>query len=90
MRLGLAIVLGLAVGIGGAWWLAREAPEAMAAKTARAENAAAANAKDARPVLYRWRDDAGNLQVTSLPPNGRKAEKVDLQPRDGIDVRGDR
>ncbi len=90
MRLGWALVLGLAAGIAVAWWTSRDTPAESRLKAERAGNAAAANAKDARPVLYRWRDDAGQLQVTAQPPKGRKAERVDLQPRDGIEVRGDR
>jgi len=86
-----AILAGLAVGIAVAWWLAREAPEATAAKRERAEQAAAANAEDARPVLYRWTDAAGVVQVTQdPPPDGRRFEKVDIQPREGIEVDGRR
>lgn len=86
-----AIAAGLVAGIVVAWWFAREAPEATEAKRQRAEQAAAAGAEDARPVLYRWTDDAGVVQVTQdPPPRGRSYEKVDIQPRDGIEVHGDR
>ena len=86
-----AILAGLAVGIAVAWWFAREAPETTAAKRERAEQAAAANAEDARPVLYRWTDAAGVVQVTQdPPPDGRRFEKVDIQPREGIEVDGRR
>ena len=86
-----AILSGLAVGIAVAWWFAREAPETTAAKRERAEQAAAANAEDARPVLYRWTDAAGVVQVTQdPPPDGRRFEKVDIQPREGIEVDGRR
>lgn len=86
-----AIVAGLAAGIAVAWWFAREAPEAAEARRGRAEQAAAANLEDARPVLYRWTDDAGVVQVTQQPPpHGRRYEKVDIQPRDGIEVDGSR
>ena len=68
MRLGWAIAFGLLAGIALAWWLSRDPPEAARAKQARAEQAAAANAEDARPVLYRWRDDAGTLHITEQPP----------------------
>lgn len=90
MRLGWALVLGVAAGIGAAWWLSRDTPAQSRVKAERAGRAAAANAEDARPVLYRWRDDAGQLQVTAQPPKGRTSERVDMQPRDGIEVRGDR
>lgn len=90
MRLGWALLLGLAAGIAIAWWTSRDTPAQARAKAERAGAAAAATARDAQPVLYRWRDDAGQLQVTAEPPKGRKAERVDLQPREGIEVRGDR
>jgi len=86
-----AIVAGIAAGIAIAWWFSREAPEAAEAKRQRAEAAAAADYEDARPVLYRWTDDAGVLQVTQEPPpRGRRYEKVDVQPREGIEVDGRR
>jgi hypothetical protein len=86
-----AIVAGLAAGIALAWWLSREAPEARDARHARAQQAAAAGYEDARPVLYRWTDDAGVVQVTQEPPpRGRHYETIDIQPRDGIEVDGRR
>lgn len=90
MRLGWAIVFGLAAGIAVAWWFSREPPEAESARRERAEQAAAANAEDARPVLYRWTDAAGRPQVTQQPPKDRKYEKIDVQPREGIEVDGSR
>jgi uncharacterized protein HemX len=48
-----AVAAGLALGIGVAWWLARDTPQQAEAKQRRAEHAAAAAAADARPVLYR-------------------------------------
>ena len=94
MRLAWAIVAGLALGVGVAWWLARDTPREAEAKQRRAEHAAAAAAADARPVLYRWHDANGVLQVTKQPPHGRDAgrryERVDVAPRKGIEVRGDR
>ena len=32
----------------------------------------AEQAREARPSLYRWRDDAGVLQITDQPPKGRR------------------
>lgn len=91
MRLTRAIVAGLAVGIGIAWWLSRDPPEVAQAKQARAEQAAAKRAEAARPVLYRWTDASGVVQITqSPPPKGRRYEKVDVQPHDGIEVHGSR
>jgi len=94
VKAGWAIVAGIAFGIGLAWWLSRDSPQQAQAKRERAEHAAAANAEDARPVLYRWRDGNGVLQVTTAPPAGkdagRKYERVDVQPRQGIEVDGRR
>ena len=86
-----AVVAGLAAGIAVAWWFARDTPEAAAAKRERSEQAASAGYEDSRPVLYRWTDAAGVLQVTQdPPPRGTRYEKVDVQPRDGIEVDGRR
>ncbi len=90
IRAAWAIVGGLLLGGALAWWLTRESPDQAAAKRERAEHAAAAMAEDARPVLYRWRDANGVLQITAQPPKGRKFEKVDRQPRAGIEVDGTR
>lgn len=94
MRLRWAIAGGIALGAGLAWWQARDTPAEAERKQAHATAARRADTQDARPVLYRWRDGAGVLQVTEHPPRGKdagsKTERVDLQPRDGIDVRGDR
>lgn len=90
MRLAWAIVGGVAIGAAIAWWSNRESPEQREAMERRASAAAAAEAEDARPVLYRWRDDNGTLHVTDEPPKGRKYERIDREPRPGIEVRGDR
>jgi uncharacterized protein HemX len=85
-----AVAAGLALGIGVAWWLARDTPQQAEAKQLRAEHAAAAAAADARPALYRWHDANGVLQITEQPPKGRKYERIDKTPRKGIEVHGDR
>ncbi len=90
MRLAWAIVAGLALGIGIAWWLSRETPAKTEAKQRRAEHAAAELARDARPSLYRWRDDAGVLQITDKPPKGRPFERIDRDSNRAIEVKGDR
>lgn len=89
MRAWLAIAAGVALGVGVAGWLSRESPDAVARKQARAGQAAAAQARDARPSLYRWRDDAGVLQITEQPPKGRRYERIDRDAPAGIRVRGD-
>lgn len=89
MRAWLAIVAGVALGVGVAWWLARESPETTSRKQARAEQAAAAQADDARLSLYRWRDDAGVLQITEQPPKDRRYERIDRDTPAGIRVSGD-
>ena len=89
MRAWAAIVAGIALGVGVAWWLARESPETTSRKQARAEQAAAAQADDARPSLYRWRDDAGVLQITERPPKDRRYERIDRDTPAGIRVSGD-
>ena len=87
MRLAWAVAAGLLLGIGTAWWLARD-PGKDEAKEARASQAAAQQARDARPSLYRWRDDAGVLQITDKPPKGRDFERIDREPERGITVKG--
>lgn len=90
MRPAWAIIAGLAIGIAAALWLSRESPRVARLKQARAEQAAAARARDAIPSLYRWRDANGVLQVTDKPPRGVHFERIGQRPRDGIEVRGDR
>lgn len=89
MRAWAAIVGGVALGAGLAWWLARASPEASGRKQALADQAAAAQARDARPSLYRWRDDADVLQITETPPKGRRFERIDRDAPAGIHVSGD-
>ncbi|MGO1541799.1 MAG: DUF4124 domain-containing protein [Luteimonas sp.] len=89
MRPTWAIALGLAAGIAVAWWFNREAPEDRQARDERARAAAEAAYEDARPVLYRWRDGNGVRQVTDRPPPaGVHYEKVDIHPREGIQIDG--
>ena len=90
MRAGWAVVAGLAIGVGVAWWLSRETPAVEHARHARAEQAAASQARDAVPSLYRWRDARGVLQVTQTPPKGVHYERIRLRPQDGIEVHGER
>lgn len=87
MRAAWAILAGLALGGGLAWWLGRDqAPQRSPEARQRAAQAAAANAEDAQRPLYRWRDDAGNLQVTDTAPQGRPYERMARDPEPGIRV----
>jgi hypothetical protein len=90
VKVAWAVAAGLALGIGVAWWMARDTPQQAEARQRRAEHAAAAAAADARPALYRWHDANGVLQVAEQPPKGRKYERIDKHPRKGIEVHGDR
>lgn len=88
MRLAWAIVAGLALGIGVAWWLARQAPGESEARQRRAARAAA-QAQDAKPSLYRWRDAAGVLQITDQPPPDRPFQRINREPDRAIKIKGD-
>jgi hypothetical protein len=90
MRLAWAMIAGLTLGIGVAWWLSREPAARTEAKQQRAERAAAELARDARPSLYRWRDPAGVLQITDKPPKDRPFERIDRDPGRAIEVKGER
>ncbi len=89
-----AVLTAIVVGGGLAWWMSRDTPDQARAKRERAEHAAAARAEDARPVLYRWHNGNGVLQITEQPPQGKDAgrlyQRIDKTPQDGIQVRGDR
>jgi hypothetical protein len=87
MRLGWAIVGGIALGAAIWWWTTRDEREHVRIER---ERKAAAVAEAARPVLYRWRDADGVLQITEKPPKGRKYTKVEREPSEGIEVHGDR
>ncbi|MBD9369540.1 DUF4124 domain-containing protein [Xanthomonas sp. XNM01] len=87
MRAAWAILGGLAIGGGLAWWLGRDqAPTRSPEARQRAADAAAAQATDAIPALYRWRDADGTLQVTDTPPKGVPYERIAREPAPGIQV----
>ena len=78
MRIAWAVLLG-AVGAGAmTWWLAREPARDAAPANASLYAAERADAAGAAQVLYRWRDDAGVVQVTDVPPRGRDYSTVDV------------
>jgi len=88
MRAAWAILAGLAVGGGLAWWLTRGEAAPSPEARERAEKAAAEAAEDALRPLYRWRDDAGNLHITDTPPPpGRAYERLAREPEPGIRVK---
>jgi hypothetical protein len=71
-----AVIAGLALGGGIAWWsIGHPGYETTEQKMARVEAAQTA----AEPKLYRWRDKHGVLQLTDQPPKGRKYELVKAQ-----------
>ena len=69
----------------GLWWLAgHPGYETPAQKLARLEAAEATARRAAEPVLYRWRDSHGVLQVSDKPPKGRKYERIQLRQDQNI------
>ena len=83
------LVLAIALGVAAWWWYTQEMPRRERERAAAAQ-VAAAQAERA-DSLYRWRDDAGNLQITEDPPTGgRKYERISRTPQDGIEIKGDR
>lgn len=85
-----AVAAGLVLGGAVGWWSQRASPDAERERQARAERAAAANARDARPVLYRWTDERGTVHYSDQAPRGRDYQRVDREPRAGIEVDGSR
>ena len=82
------LLLAVALGVAAWWWYTQEMPR-RERERAVAAGAAAIQAERA-DSLYRWRDSAGNLQITEDPPAGRKYERISRTPQDGIEVDGAR
>ena len=82
------LVLAIALGVAAWWWYTQEMPRREQARAVAAQ-AAQAQAERANS-LYRWRDDAGNLQITDEPPKGRKYERISRTPQDSIEIQGSR
>ena len=82
------LVLAIALGVAAWWWYTQEMPRRERERAAAAQ-VAVAQAERA-DSLYRWRDDAGNLQITEDPPNDRKYERISRTPQDGIETEGGR
>ncbi|WP_447938619.1 DUF4124 domain-containing protein [Pseudoxanthomonas mexicana] len=87
MRAWLAVIIGLALGGGLAWWLAQEHEHPAGQR--RPDSPRPGAQVDASPALYRWRDDAGVLQITERPPKDRRYERIDRDTPAGIRVSGD-
>ena len=82
--MGWALVAGLVLGGAVGWWqLGHPGWETMDQKVANAEKAQQ-QAKTVEPVLYRWHDADGVLQITDKPPKGRKYEKVKIRDDQNI------
>ncbi|WP_202844397.1 hypothetical protein [Luteimonas saliphila] len=91
MRLAWAVVAG-ALGAGAlAWWLTREERPSLATDAGDpVPDTPPGEARTAPtgPALYRWRDDAGIVQITDIPPKDRAYTMVDvaaLERRNTID-----
>ena len=82
------LVLAVASAAAAWWWFTTEMPR-RERERAVATEAAAIQAERA-DSLYRWRDDAGNLQITDEAPKGRKYARISRTPQDGIRVDGAR
>ncbi len=82
------VVVAVALGVAAWWWFSSEMPR----RERERENAAriAIAQAERAGTLYRWRDADGNLQVTEDPPKGRKYQRIDREPKDGIEVHGSR
>ena len=88
MRMLALLVLAVATAAAAWWWFTSEMPRRERERATAAE--AAAIQAERADSLYRWRDDAGNLQITDEPPKGRRYERISRTPRDGIEVDGAR
>lgn len=87
MRLRWAALAGALVAAALAWWLGLEAPPGARPEHA-VEGTSAPTPAVAGPVLYRWRDGSGTVQITDVPPTGREYTVVDvaaLERRNTID-----
>ena len=82
------LVLAVASAAAAWWWFTTEMPRRERERAVAAE--AAAIQAERADSLYRWRDDAGNLQITDEAPKGRKYERISRTPQDGIRVDGAR
>ena len=82
------LVLAIALGVAAWWWYTQEMPRRELERAAAAR-VAVAQAERA-DSLYRWRDDAGNLQITQDPPNDRKYERFCCKQKTAYEIKGGR
>jgi hypothetical protein len=76
--LGLLCGLGLVAAAAAYVW--HYAPESLPAEWRR-DNP---NSVEYAPVVYRWRDDAGVVQLTDKPPSGRRYEEVRIDSQQNV------
>jgi hypothetical protein len=74
---GLALAAVLLVAAAALW---RYAPEQLPAAWRR-DNP---NSREYAPVIYRWKDDKGVVQLTDTPPENRPYEEVRIDPDTNI------
>jgi hypothetical protein len=72
--LGVVVTLGVQAALGAWVWFYE--PERLPQEWRRANP----NSREYMPTLYRWKDDAGVVQVTDRPPPGRPYETVAVHP----------
>lgn len=75
---GLLILLAAAA---GAWWYF--APHTLPVSVRHAVPVSP-KAQDAAPVLYKWRDANGRLNVTDVPPGDRAYQTVRYDPNTNV------
>lgn len=77
--IGALITLGLL--LAAAAWVWRYHPEWLPDEWRRQNR----HSRDYAPVLYRWHDDAGRVQLTDTPPaDGRRYQAVQIDPNRNI------
>lgn len=78
MRTAWAVILGIVAAGIAVWWFGREDATGAGADRNAVAGSGSKQGEAARSVLYRWRDDAGTVQITDSPPRGRAHETVDI------------
>ena len=80
MRWLLLLVAALVLGGGVGWWMDHEAGGS-APHDGRHQRG---SAKDAGPILYRWIDAAGVVNITDTVPKGRRYTVVRIDPNRNV------